>query len=76
MLVRMSFHEDFRNQGYGPMLQKEGLKKSAPISNISTYTHPQLARKIEKTFMMKSRWDGGSYNLDITKALKKIASDF
>ncbi len=67
--------EQYRGQGFGPNLLRECIKKSAPITNLSGYSCPELTNWLEKSLNISSRWYGSSYNLDILKSLERLKTN-
>jgi ribosomal-protein-alanine N-acetyltransferase len=61
-----------RHLGFGVILTKACIDNSAPYTNLSLYTTPGIARKVEKPLGMNFRWRVGIYYLDIPKSLKTL----
>ena len=64
--------ENYRKFGYGRKLIESCIASSAPSTNVSMYTAPDLAKKMEEVFAVIPRWPVGIYDIDIPKALKTL----
>ena len=64
--------EEYRDFGYGFILNYIYVGNIAPIKNMSLYTNPQVGMKVKKMWKMTCRWTVGIYDVNITKALDKL----